>query len=429
MLIEFSIENFRSIKDSQTFSMEPISRFKESMKNIAEINHTKLLKSSVIYGKNASGKTNVIFAFKALSYLVSRSSSFKVNDKINCYEPYDFDKNSNKSPITFNVVFLGKNKVKYNYTVSFTNKEIVSEDLIYYPKNQPANLFSRNQNQEIKPGEAIKNKITNIEKNLFKNQLFLSKISTEKVEELIDPFLFFDDYFYINTLSQSCNLCDKILIDIHKENLFENKDSKFYENINKLVQIADTGINGIIIKENKEDDFVFPETIDEERKQKIIDDNKLQIFAKHDLFENGEKVGEKNLDLKHESSGTNRLVAIGGIILDALTDGTCLIIDELEKSLHPYLTKILIELFNNPKTNPHNAQLIFTTHDVSLLTAELFRRDQVWFADKDDEGKSSIYSLGDIKGVRKDVPYHKYYLKGIFGGVPNVNFYDFNFEL
>jgi len=216
---------------------------------------------------------------------------------------------------------------------------------------------------------------------------------------------------------------------MHTEQLFSNKDSTFWENINKLLKIADTGINSISIKETKEDDFGFPESMSDERKRKILEENRFQVETKHNLYDNGNIIGEVKLELEKESSGTNRLLAVGGLILEALSDGTTFVLDELERSLHPHLTRIIIEMFNDPRTNPNNAQLIFATHDISILSSEFFRRDQIWFAEKDEKGNSSFYSLGDLKGVRKDVPFHKYYMKGLFGGIPNVNFYDFDFNI
>src|SRR5690606_21899639 len=120
---------------------------------------------------------------------------------------------------------------------------------------------------------------------------------------------------------------------------------------------------------------------------------------------------------------------IGGLIIEALRDGDVLIVDELDKSLHPLLTRVLIKLFNNKKTNPKNAQLIFASHDVSLLTNEIFRRDQITFCDKNEEGASNYYSLADIKGVRKELSYEKYYLKGIFGATPSINEYELDFNI
>lgn len=429
MLIEFKIQNFRSIKESQTFSMEPIKKYKELPNNVYVNGKQELLKTAAIYGKNASGKSNLLHAFTALRYLVTKSGSFKVNQKIKCYEPFLFEDKCINSPTFFEVVFLGKDKLKYWYKIGYDRESILEESLFYYPKKQPVKLYRRKKDSIFEFGDRIKNKVENIQRNLFPNQLFLSKIGTEKVDELITPFLFFDSYLFINTPNQSCNICDKRIIDMHKELLFKSKGSDFWENINKLLKIADTGINSISIKENKEEDFSFPESMSEERKKKILEENRLEVETKHNYYKNDKIVGEVILELDEESSGTNRLLAVGGLILDALSDGTTLILDELERSLHPFLTRIIIEMFNNPNTNPNNAQLIFATHDISILSGDFFRRDQIWFAEKDERGNSTFYSLGDLKGVRKDVPFHKYYMKGLFGGIPNVNFYDFDFNI
>lgn len=429
MLIEFKITNFRSINESQTFSMEPIKKYKELPNNVQIKGNHELLKTAAIYGKNASGKSNLLYAFSALKYLVSKSGSFKMNKKIKCYEPFAFENSCINSPTIFEVVFLGKDTLKYSYKISYNRESIIQESLYYYPKKQPVKLYLRKDDSNFEFGDRIKGKVENIQKNLFPNQLFLSKIGTEKVEELITPFLFFESYLFVNIPNQSCNICDKRIIDMHKELLFKSKGSDFWENINKLLKIADTGINSISIKENKEEDFAFPESMSEERKKKIIEDNRLQVETKHNLYENKKLIGEAILELDDESSGTNRLLAVGGLMLDALSDGTTLVLDELERSLHPFLTRIIIEMFNNPRTNPNNAQLIFATHDISILSGEFFRRDQIWFAEKDDMGNSTFYSLGDLKGVRKDVPFYKYYMKGLFGGIPNVNFYDFDFNI
>lgn len=428
MLIEFSITNFRSIREKQVFSMEPIGKIKELPDNVFSLGNHRLLRSTAIYGKNASGKSNLLMAFSALKFLVCKSGNFKMNHKIKCYEPFLFDKESSELPTKFEISFLGKDDKKYSYEIRFDEETILFEKLIYFPKNQPVKLFTRNK-LKFEYGDIIKNKVGNIEKNLFPNQLFLSKIGTEKVEELIPPFLFFDQYLFVNIPNQSCNICDKLIIDHHTELLFEEKGSEYWENINKLLKIADTGINSISIRETKEEDFVFPDSISEERRKKFMKDNRLQVLLKHNIYKNDEIVGEESIELDEESSGTNRLLAIGGLILEALSDGTTFVLDELDRSLHPFLTKIIVQLFHSPRTNPNHAQLIFSTHDTSLLSGELFRRDQICFAEKDEKGVSSFYSLGDLKGVRKDVPFHKYYMKGLFGGVPNTNFYDFDFNI
>ena len=141
------------------------------------------------------------------------------------------------------------------------------------------------------------------------------------------------------------------------------------------------------------------------------------------------QVGFIDFDLVDESAGTKKLLLFGSYMLDCLSDGDVLFVDELDKGLHPKLMQAIIRIFNNPKTNPNNAQLIFTTHDVSLLGADLFRRDQIWITEKELNGISSYYTLADIKGVRADVPFEKYLLNGTFGGTPVLNEFDFEFNL
>ncbi|MGA2824035.1 MAG: ATP-binding protein [Bacteroidales bacterium] len=409
--------------------MESISKYKELSNNITSIGNYKLLKATAIFGKNASGKSNLLLAFAALKFLVRKSGSFKLNQKIVCYEPFLFESKSSTSPIIFEIQFFGKDKLKYHYKISYNNESILEEELYFYPKNQRVKLFVRKEKTVFEFGKKIKNKVENIQKNLFPNQLFLSKIGTEKVDELICPFLFFEMFLFVDIPNQSCNICDKRIIDLHKEELFSGKDKNFWKNITKFLKIADTGIKGINIKENKETDFAFPESMSAERKKKILEENRLEVLTKHNLYKNNKIIGETTLKLEEESSGTNRLLAIGGLILEALSDGTTFVLDELDRSLHPYLTRIIVEIFNDPRTNPNNAQLIFATHDISILNGEIFRRDQIWFAEKDEMGQSSYYSLGDLKGVRKDVPFEKYYMKGLFGGIPKVTFYDFDFNI
>ncbi|HOO66989.1 MAG TPA: ATP-binding protein [Bacteroidales bacterium] len=428
MLIEMTFENFRSFKDRQTFSMLPINKYKELKGNIAQIEGNDLLKSAVIYGKNASGKSNILLAFKAISYMVSRSFEFKRDKPIPIYEPFLMDSSSAKANVFFEVLFFGKNKVKYKYSIEFNKTVVHREVLQYYPKGQPALIFDRNIN-EIKEGDPVKGELLSINKRLFDNQLLLSKASIENIDALNEPFLFFHRYLYAYTINSTCEACDKMIIDLHAATLYQKGKPHLLDAVNKLIRESDTGINEIYIKENKEEDFKFPETISEDRRKQIIESNKYQVFAKHNLYENEIIIGETQLDIEDESSGTTKIFAVGGLILDALSDGSVFLIDELDRSLHPHLSKIIVQLFNNPETNPKNAQLIFASHNTSLLSNDLFRRDQIWFTEKNDKGCSTFYTLGDLKGVRKDVPYEKYYHNGLFGGIPNLNLYNFFSQL
>lgn len=158
----------------------------------------------------------------------------------------------------------------------------------------------------------------------------------------------------------------------------------------------------------------------------MLDKYKYEVSTSHALYTNGDEIGLETLALNEESFGTKKLFVIGSLILDTLDDGGVLVIDELDKGLHPLISKLLISLFNSKKNNPKNAQLIFATHDSSLLDLEILRRDQISFVDKEYEGNSIFYKLSDIKGVRKDTPIDKWYLSGRFKAIPVT--YDVNLK-
>ena len=155
---------------------------------------------------------------------------------------------------------------------------------------------------------------------------------------------------------------------------------------------------------------------------------KYEVRTKHQMFDKGKNIGETFLNFEEESLGTKKLLAVGGLIISALGDGSFIVIDELDKSLHPLLTKMLIGLFHSKKNNPFNAQLIFATHDSSLLDNELFRRDQIYFVDKEYEGYTILYRLSDIKGVRRDIPFDKWYLSGRFSAIPVISDLELQFS-
>ena len=197
--------------------------------------------------------------------------------------------------------------------------------------------------------------------------------------------------------------------------------------LNKLLRVADTKINNISIKER----------IGEERAAgKIADDrNRIahnnpgnRVSAAHSLYDKGIEVGVRELPLRQESAGTNVLFALGGIILKRLERGGVLFFDELDNSLHPKLSKFLVRLFNNPVSNPRNAQLVVATHEVTLLDKEVFRKDQIWFSEKDKFGSTEIFSAKDFEGVRDDTPFDKWYMNGKFGGQPKIKELEFIFN-
>lgn len=428
MLIDISVSNFRSIKDKQTLSLIPASSVKELEENLFHVNKaTSLLRSAVVYGRNASGKSNFLKAFYALGYLVNKSSEFKIEKEIAPYEPFKLEENNLTKPVEIEINFFGKDNIRYHYFVSYDEKEIISEKLSFYPKKQSAKLFHREKGKSIDFGDALTGKKKDIESLTLPNQLFLSKAGMEKNDQLSVPYLFFAENMFTSIFHDT--IYDDVLIRHFSEKYMKHSSPSFKENINKLLFAADTGILGVDVKELSEDTFILPESIGEEEKKKIVEKYKYQVHTRHKFFKNGKEKGETLFRLKEESTGTIKLIALGGLIIDALENGEVLIVDELDKSLHPHLTRALIKIFNNPKTNPKNAQLIVATHDATLLTASLFRRDQIWIVDKEYEGSTTLTCISDMQGVRANVPFEKWYLSGKFGGTPVINEYELDFNL
>lgn len=426
MILELKVKNFRSIKDWQSFSMLAENKVKEHADTIFENAGQNILGTAIIYGRNASGKSNILKAFQAIQYMVLRSAEFKIDKDIPPFQPYKLDKSYLILPTEIYIDFIAKDNIRYVYEIGFTATKILYENLKFYPKSQRATLIERKYGEPIKYGEYLTGRKKDIEEKLYENQLFLSKVSTHKLEGLTAAYLFFTEGLYISTFHDS--KYDNFLIQNFTNKMAKNDIPYFKENINNLMRVADTGIDCIDIKEIEINIDSLPEDMTDEKKQELVETYKHKIRTTHKKFDGEKEDGIIEFKLSEESTGTIKLLAMGGLILEALADGQVLVVDELDKSLHPKLTRALIKIFHSKKTNPNNAQLIFATHDVSLLDNELFRRDQVWFAEKEYEGYSHYYAISDIAGVRPNAPFEKYYMSGRFGANPVINEIELNFQ-
>jgi len=426
MVLELRVKNFRSIMDWQSFSMQAENKVNELENSVVDLSGHDVLSSAIIYGRNASGKSNILKAFNAMKFMVIKSSEFKIDKTIPPYEPYKLDGNYQNKPTELYIDFIAKDNIRYIYEIGINANNIEYERLKFFPKSQSATLFNRKKGEPIKYGEYLTGKKKDIEEKLYDNQLFLSKVGSNKLEKLKEAYLFFSKYLFVSTIHDT--KYDDVLIRVFTNKMAKNDDPFFKENINKLMKVADTGIDCIDIKEDEINIDALPKEMTDEEKTKLVEKYKYKIRTIHKKFDGNKEVGQVKFRLNEESTGTIKLLAMGGLILDALSDGTTLIIDELDKSLHPKLTRVLINIFHSKKTNPNNAQLIFATHDVSLLDNELFRRDQVWFAEKEYEGCSHYYAISDVAGVRANVPFEKYYMSGRFGAMPVINENELNFK-
>jgi AAA15 family ATPase/GTPase len=424
MILEFSIKNFRSFHGKSTFSMvaettksktEPIFE-----KKLGNGDTVRLLKSAVIYGPNASGKSNLLKAINILKKMVRNLS--KAGEPIKFYDPFLFDKNSQNAPTHFSITFIGPGDYKYIYSIEYNKEEILEETLDYYLKSQKRNLFKRSNQKAL--NELIHLAKLGIDRGnreikVFRNQTLLSKFGTDEPDEMLSSlYLYFTDELKVlgnSNLSNSRHLVEKKL---------DNSPS-LMKKLNKLISVADTKI-GEIILEKKEDDgdrlIIRGGELTLRRKQSY------DAFAKHGLYENKKKIDDINLSFDEESKGTNVLYVLGTLVLETLEKGGVFLIDEIDTSLHPKLAKFIVLLFQHPVSNPHNAQIIFTTHETTFLDKDVFRKDQIWFVEKNEYGESELFSVQDFENVRETTPFEKWYLAGKFGGIPEIKELEFIFQ-
>ncbi len=426
MIIEFAVTNFRSIKDRQVMDFRTDGQIgnKQMVDNIAlpkDRSHgNSVVKAMAIYGANASGKSNFLKALQALEFMIINSESFKLDKPIPAYEPFKLDKSKLKEPTIFEIEFIAHDKRRYRYEISFDKFIILKEKLIFYELDKKSAHFTlsfeRNEDRSIQWKEQK-------DFALNPNQLLLSKVGTNDIPSIKEAYRFFSTHFFYGAAQSTSfdesmlKFSEHILSDEKVENL------KLQKIVISIIKAADTGITNIFTHELDTSKINLPEDMPEEDKVKILDRFKKRIKTVHALYENGQEVGQSTFDLSEESTGTMKLVGLACIVADALESGSVIIIDEIDKNLHPLLTRMLIGLFHNAEFNKNDAQLIFSTHDVSLIDIKLFRRDQIMLIDKDQFGTSSVKRLSEFTGISRVVALEKWYLSGMFNAVPAINDY------
>ena len=422
MLISFAVTNFRSIKERVELDLTKSALRGTATNYFKAPGKHSLLHSAIIYGPNASGKSGLLRAFKALEFLVVASASAKPDQNIPPYEPHTLEVSYAKQPVIIEVSFI-INKSRYDYKVAFSKKKIEEEELYYYASGGRSLLYSRQAGYDIKFGDYYKGQKKTLEKLLLPNQLLLSKAAENNVDILLVPYRFFSRGVMVYPLIEDYH--EDNLTRLYAKRLAENSESPFSKRFNALICALDTGISSVAVEEVDWDKFEFPNNMPDEVQKRVKEDYKYDIKTQHSLFDGKEKVGAAKFDVEDESTGTKSLFVMGGIILDALERGRVLVVDEFEKNLHPSITQFLIQLFHNEVTNPKHAQLVFATHDITQLSNDNFRRDQVWFTEKDEYGATALYRCSDIPGIRLNTPLDKWYASGRFGATPIVNDIDF----
>ncbi|EAH6134106.1 ATP-binding protein [Campylobacter jejuni] len=415
MLIEFRVENFLSIQDEQVLSMVASSDNTFLTSHTNNDKKLKLLKSSVLYGANASGKSNIIKALAIMKKIVISSANGQRGDKLPII-PFLLGNEDNKST-KFEIIFI-QNDTKYQYGFILNSEKILEEWLLVFGEsNRAQKWFERIYNEkEEKYNYSFGAKFLG-SKQLWENStrdnaLFLSVAIQLNNEQLKPVFDFFLKYIRV-TCTDSWNDGQEVTIDILRQDK---------QKIISYLKRADLDIEDIVVEEtelNKTN--LMQENIPQKIKQMMQTDlekgarlKKTDIKTIH-TNQQGKQILFDMLEL--ESQGTQKFFKLIGPWVEALEQGYTIVVDELNTHLHPLMTKFLVNLFHNEDLNKSNAQLIFTTHDTSILNQDVFRRDQIWFCEKQNKA-TKLYPLSDFK-VRKDkTNLENDYLLGRFGALP-----------
>ena len=243
----------------------------------------------------------------------------------------------------------------------------------------------------------------------------MSRIGMLPFNELSSVFIYL---FTISTFTIHSN----INLDVNNiQALLLKNSKKMLKRLTKLIKIADIGVDSIDVRRFRKDSFKFPNGISESAKTEFINNNRIGVQFWHSSNKDF-RLSMKRFDISKESVGSKHLLNVGLKVLLTLESGSVLAMDEMNLAIHPALFKFIVAMFNNPKANKKNAQLLFTTHDASIAGEGFMRADQVWFAEKNEDGSSDLFSAKDFEGVAINTPFEMWYRTGRFGALPNLNY-------
>lgn len=425
MLIEFKFGNYRSFRDEAVLSMEAMGLGR--LKNcLISYNSMKLIPSVAIYGKNGGGKSNVIRAFWLAVQFIKNAQRTQHEDAKIPVKPFLLNDYSKDEPTFFEFTYI-LDKVKYIYGFSATKEKIFSEYLYHSPKGQKATVFTRTEQEFAFTEEKAKRKM--ISEAVAPNQLFFSVACTMNDSDCMRAMKWFREYIFFS----------RDYADIPKQLLEYSNDQNMLAAISEYAKAADLGI------EKMEFEFKNEEVKDIESANNIPEGMKSALNAFMQVLKENSNVSEIGLqksevratsyhnginkdgvktsftlELSDESDGTRKLMSIAPAIESVLNNGGIVLVDELEKELHPMLVNYIVAKFQSENSNPNGAQLIFTTHNTELLNMELIRKDQLYFVDKNrKDGTSELYSISDFSTKTAD-NIRKGYLAGKYGATPDI---------
>ncbi|MCA9397510.1 AAA family ATPase [candidate division WWE3 bacterium] len=407
-IIEFSVENWGPFKDKAVFSMSA----RKSDGHTFCSNGENLLKTSLIFGPNASGKSSLLDALYVMKQAIIYSANTTENGeeaKRIVHRPFLGSRSSIEQPTKYEIIFSVENPQEkdngvYKYSFSVLQDAVTEEILAEINTKGTEKLLIERTVDKVETSDEFR-EVSNFIKNqsdLRKDTLFLSFLAQLNNNFAVTILDFFRN---VNVISGIHNFYVNYTIKKFQE------DESFRKKVLEYLREADFCIKDAEVRTTEADDSTG-------KMRKF-----LNIFFSHPVFgKDNKEVHNFELPLESESDGTNSFFQILGPILDTLEKGKILFIDELDNSLHPLLTRFIVDLFDSEVVNVNNAQLVATTHDTSLLSNKRMIKDQFWFTEKDNYGSAKLFSLAEFAGsdLRNDSEYSKKYLEGRFGALPVV---------
>lgn len=416
MLIEFSVANFRSLCERQTFSLSKAKGDELAASNTFKVqaaNEYELLRSAAIYGPNAGGKSNFLLALDTMKRIVLESATTQQRGDKLPVTPFRLSSTTRNSPSEFEVMFT-VDQVRYQYGFAVTAERIHEEWLLAYPKGRPQRWFGRDWNEakqhyDWELGSNLMGEKQLWQKSTRDNALFLStavQLNSEQLQPIYDWF---------KTTLRLANVGG--WDPVFSASMCERTEKA---QVMDFLRAADLNIEDILVEKEPFDVKALPDDMPEHIKSAIAGEMKDKQVVDIKTVHKGDDGEPVIFDFEDESDGTQKLFSFAGSWIDSLAHGNVLFIDELHDNLHPRLVQFLVQLFHSNETNPKNAQLVFTTHETSILNQEVFRRDQVWFCEKDKQQATVVYPLTDFSPRKGRENLELAYLSGRYGALPYV---------
>lgn len=431
MLVRFSLKNYKAFKEEVNLSLiasnyDKTTRWEENVFEVPEFG-LKLLKSAVIYGANASGKSKLAEGMRFMrNFVIHSSRETQKGDRIDV-QPFLLSTETEGKPSEFEVIFVYKSEL-FRYGFEVAPDRVAAEWLFHRGKTKEVEIFYREGQKFDLHKTRFKKAKALVDGKMIRPNALLISVAAQFNDKLAGMVLdWFSKFNVISGLREE---------GYQGFTMGRTRDDQTKQQIIDLLKKADLGIEDLALKILDPDNIPagLPKELREIIELKLQEEEGevfMDILTTHKKYDADRRVAGKvqfSMD-EDESSGTRKFFALSGPVLDTLQNGKILVGDELDSKLHPNLICKLAELFNSRENNSLNGQLIFNTHDTNLLSSGLFRRDQIWFTEKDRYGAATLYSLGDFKTdeVRKEENFEKNYIRGKYGAIPYLGDFELPF--